>query len=89
MRNLEYPIAALFVFGIWLGGKYEARKRMSEIESGKRCVNCEETDCVVQDGTVICQLCGHSEVPANVRGTKIGWPKKKTVLNSGRSLNAR
>lgn len=71
MRILIYLTIAAITFACWQWRKYDARKRMAEMDSGKRCVNCEKTECVVQNGVVTCQLCGHSEVLAHVQAVQL------------------
>ena len=71
MKLIAYLTMALVAFASWQWRKYDARKRLSEMDSGKRCVNCEKTECVVQDGRVLCSLCGHSEILANIAAVQL------------------
>lgn len=62
---------ALVVFGLWQWRKYDARKRLREMDEGKRCVSCEKTETEVRDGVVRCLLCGHSERLADVQAVQL------------------
>jgi hypothetical protein len=67
MKGLAYLIIALFSFAAWQWRKYEARKRLREMDEGKRCINCEKTETRVEHGIVTCLFCHHSEVLANMQ----------------------
>lgn len=71
MKGLGYLVVALISFAAWQWRKYEARKRLREMDEGKRCVNCEKTETKVENGVVTCLLCNHSEVLANVQAVQL------------------
>jgi|LNFM01.1.fsa_nt_gb hypothetical protein len=64
---------AVFVlaFAGWQWRKYDARRRLREIDEGKRCVSCEKTETEVRDGVVRCLLCNHSERLANIQAVQL------------------
>ncbi len=70
-KGLIYLLSALIGFAAWQWRKHDARKRLREMDEGKRCVNCEKCETQVRDGVVQCLLCGHSELLANVRAVQL------------------
>ena len=64
-------IVVVLALSAWQLRKWTARKRLREIDEGKRCVGCEKTETEVRDGVVHCLLCNHSEVLANVKAVQL------------------
>ncbi|MBL8683856.1 MAG: hypothetical protein JNK05_32085 [Myxococcales bacterium] len=81
-------IGAFASFGFWQWKKADARKRLREMDEGKRCVSCEKTETEVRDGVVRCALCGHTERLADVRAVQLtaGEIDAMTKPESPRSL---
>jgi hypothetical protein len=64
-------VFAVLMFLAWQWRKHEARKRLREMDEGRRCVACERTETSVVDGVVHCALCNHREVLAYVRAVQL------------------
>jgi hypothetical protein len=51
--------------------KAEAKKRLAELDDGKRCVACNGTEMEVFRGNARCRRCGHTASLAGLRSAQI------------------
>jgi hypothetical protein len=52
-------VAAIITFVVWQVRQSRAKRRLQEIDEGKRCIACNGTSLAVEGDTARCLLCGH------------------------------
>jgi len=60
---MRIPLALVFlliaVLG-WAVRQHASRKRLRELDEGRRCIACDRTDMHVESGRTRCRTCGHT-----------------------------
>jgi hypothetical protein len=64
-------LGALILYLAWQRRQSVAKRRLRELDEGRRCIACDRTDLEVADGRARCLACGHAVILANLQATVI------------------
>jgi uncharacterized paraquat-inducible protein A len=59
MKFILLLIVAAITYSMWLWRRTQGRKRLQEIDEGKRCIACSATEIELAGGNARCLRCNH------------------------------
>jgi hypothetical protein len=71
LKTLLLLIGAAIGAMVWLVRRENARKRLSEVESGARCVACDGTDLTSDSTKTRCNRCGYTASLDRIRAVQV------------------
>lgn len=78
--ELSFSVIVAVVFGVvWSRRRALARKRVEEIDQGRRCIACDAMDTATAGDSARCQRCGHRWSIGAFRGARVSAEEIATL----------
>ena len=71
IRISFYGMVVVSFFVAWFVKQQVAKKRLRDLDEGKRCMACNKNDMAFHEGYVVCRTCGHRVELAALQASKV------------------
>ena len=71
MKMIALGVSTAGGYAMWKYSTAQAKRRLAEVDSGKRCVGCSGSDVRVSGDEVRCAECGYATTLTRLRAEKI------------------
>lgn len=71
MRGLIFVAVVLALLIVWWRKQVTGKRRLAEIDEGRRCISCDSTDTEVRAGWVRCNRCLHTADLSTLRSAQV------------------